>query len=327
MARAIEQLGNFTAGYAALGLHGERQGSVKEQVHDGDTIAVRATGKEPEEEVGNFGVRFLGVDAPEISFSLAGRDFVSLGNQAWEDYLSDPFAEPFEKPLNPRLLEHLNDKVGPGAAKNHFDHAKAAEDALEKEIADDINALGKTVESFRLFLAFAYEVMDRYGRFLCFVNRFQAQQSESNPRPESYNESLLRQGMVSPYFIWPNIDPFRKEPSVVDAVIEPGEAAALASGPNALAQARRWVREAREQKLGIFEDANPLRLAPFEVRFLGRRQPPDRWVIDLSKDEDVLLQPQEYHVIPNIEDRLFVAEEYVPLFVERGWRRQAFPGD
>jgi hypothetical protein len=46
-------------------------------------------------------------------------------------------------------------------------------------------------------------------------------------------------------------------------------------------------------------------------------------VIDLSKNDDVLIKPQEYYTIPNVEDRLFIPEEYVPLFVEAGWKKQA----
>ena len=61
MTKAIEQLpSGLIIGHAALGLHGGKPGSVRQQVHDGDTIIVRAPG--------NFGVRFLGIDAPEISF-------------------------------------------------------------------------------------------------------------------------------------------------------------------------------------------------------------------------------------------------------------------
>jgi hypothetical protein len=55
MARAIEELrSGTTVGYAALGLHGDEQGTVGQQVHDGDTVVVRATGKEPDEAVGNL---------------------------------------------------------------------------------------------------------------------------------------------------------------------------------------------------------------------------------------------------------------------------------
>lgn len=54
MAKAIEQVKNLTIGHAALGYRGGVAGSVRQQVHDGDTINVRA--------VGNFGVRFLGIE-------------------------------------------------------------------------------------------------------------------------------------------------------------------------------------------------------------------------------------------------------------------------
>ena len=74
--------------------------------------------------------------------------------------------------------------------------------------------------------------------------------------------------------------------------------------------------------MGIFDGSDPLRLLPFEIRFLARRRPPDRWIIDLGKDDVVLIKPQKYYTLPNIEDRLFIPEEYVPLFVDAGWKRQ-----
>jgi len=66
MSKAIDQVKDLTVGYMALGLHGSSVGTVKQQVHDGDTINVRA--------VGNFGVRLLGIDAPEISFTLPAKN-------------------------------------------------------------------------------------------------------------------------------------------------------------------------------------------------------------------------------------------------------------
>lgn len=60
---------------------------------------------------------------------------------------------------------------------------------------------------------------------------------------------------------------------------------------------------------------------PFELRFLARRTRPDRWVVDLSADDNRLHAPQSYVAIPNAEDRLFLPSEYLPLFVENGWRR------
>jgi len=319
MPKAIEQVSGLTVGHAGLGLRGGVAGSVRQQIHDGDTINARA--------IGNFGIRFLGVDAPEISFTLPDESrFTGLSDSRWEAFLSDPFAEhlpAFNPPLTDGLLNHLKDQVGPGAAMNQDHHATAAEDALEHEVHTDLTALSQSEENFQFFLVFAHEVMDRYGRLLCFVNRNQPHPTVPDPRPLSYNERLLKSAKVSPYFIWPNINPFRKQKTKTEAVIPPGAARDTVNQEETLRLAREWVRNARQQKVGIFDQQNPLRLEPFELRFLARRTPPDRWVIDLSKNDNVLIKPQEYYTISNVEDRLFVPEEYVPLFVERGWQRQA----
>jgi hypothetical protein len=319
MAKAIEQLpSGITIGHAGLGYRGGVAGSVRQQVHDGDTIVVRA--------IGNFGVRFLGVDAPEISFTLPGeRTFRGLSDPRWEEFLSKPFDEkypPFDPPLSQGLRQHLKARVGVGTALNHRRHAEAAEDLLEEEVRKDLSALGQAEEDFRFYLVFAAEVMDRYGRLLSFLNRFQPEPFTPEERPFSYNERLLREGRVMPYFIWPNINPFRKQGSSVQAVIPPGKASQIAEEDSALRQARGWVRVARQKKMGIFDGSDPLRLLPFEVRFLARRRPPDRWVIDLSKDDNLLIRPEKYYAVANMEDRLFIPEEYGPLFMQAGWKKK-----
>lgn len=317
MPKAIGQLkSGVTVGYAALDLRDGVSGSVY-RPHDGDTINIKI--------LGNFGVRFLGVDSPEISFGLPTKGkYTELSNSMWETYLSNPFAKdlrPFDPPLSQRLIDYLKNRVGAGAALNQYHHAIDAKDTLEKEILRDIGVLNQTEEDFRFFLVFANEMMDRYGRFLCFVNRYQSNLTEPKPRPYTYNERLLRKGKVSPYFIWPNINPFRKE-SVVKAVDSPINFRDKINKDKTLKSARSWVRNARRRKIGIFDETNPLRLEPFEIRFLARRQAPDRWVINLSKKDNILIQPQEYYSISNAEDRLFIPKEYIPLFVENGWVRQ-----
>ena len=87
--------------------------------------------------------------------------------------------------------------------------------------------------------------------------------------------------------------------------------------------ARHWVRSARGSQIGLFEPGSPLRLQPFEVRFLARRQPPNRWIIDLGRDEAVLIPPQEYHRVANPEDRLFIPVAFVPPFLEAGWIKKS----
>jgi hypothetical protein len=70
-------------------------------------------------------------------------------------------------------------------------------------------------------------------------------------------------------------------------------------------------------------------LLPFELRYLARttrgpnpsRPGPDRWVIDIAAGTSALLPPHRYIEIPNVEDRLFVNDEHVPLFVEHGWQK------
>jgi hypothetical protein len=314
MPRAIEQIGALVVAHAGLGLYGTEVGTVRQQVTDGDSVSVRA--------LGDIGVRLLGIDAPELSAPLPGEDrFTPLSDPGWEEYLTNPESRwPEFAGLDEGLRAHLGVALGVGAAANQHRHAKAAEDALETAVEEDIAAMGRSEDDFRFFIAFAYELMDRYGRLLGFLNRDQPDDREPTPRPLSYNERLLERAAVSPYFIWPNVNPFRAAPSISDAVIEPGAAPQVAESDPSLARARASVGNARRTGVGLFEPADPLRLQPFEVRFLSRGQPPDRWIIDLGTAGDDLLPPQAYHTVANVEDRLFVPTHFVPLFQQRGWR-------
>ncbi len=311
MAKAIRKTRDgFSVGFARLGRRGEGRGSPGQQVSDGDTVAVEADG--------NLGVRLLGVDAPETALTLPadaaeaidnrpGEPFVRLTDERWEAFLEDPFA--VVTGLRRSLREHLEPRVGPGSAANHAGFAAAARQALRAEIEADLAELGQTRDEFGFFMAFATEVIDGYGRLLCYLNRDQPRP----PRPPSYNERLLVTGQVEPYFIWPNVDPFRAQPSLVDAVPRP-------RGREPLRDERAAVTRAREQGLGLWGGAEPLRLSAFELRYLARLGPPDRWVIDLSARDGRLLAPQLYPRIERAEDRLFVGAAYVPLFESKGWR-------
>ena len=311
MAKAIEDIRGLKVGHFGLGEHGTGVGTVPQQVHDGDTVVVRA--------FGNFSVRFLGVDTPEISIGLPpGGEFESIGGPGWAEFLADPFADRYGLlDLAPALRAHLAARVGAGCAANHFRHAMAAQRMLEQEVQNDLADSGGDRAAFRFFVAFAGEVMDGYGRLLGYINRDQREP----PRPPDYNSRLLAAGQALPYFIWPNINPFRRRASLIEAVPTPRTAAAVAARESSLRQARLAVRAARAAGHGVFAAADPLRLEPFELRFLAGRRAPSRWVIDLSMDDDVLLPPQRYIEITQPEDRLYVPAEYVPLFVERGWRR------
>ena len=316
MSKAIEQNKfGFTVGHMGLGSHGEGIGTVRQAVHDGDTINVRG--------LGNIGARFLGVDAAEISFTLPGSSsFVSLGDPRWEEFLSKPLSTSYGKfkpALASGLRQYLKGRVGPGCGANHYAHAVAAQTALEQEIQADLAVMGASKESFELYLAFSHEVMDRYGRVLCFINRNQEDENIPTPRPLYYNERLLLTAAVTPYFIWPNVSPFRKFANILEAVIPPFMANQI-QDPR-LGEARQAYAEARQQQIGVYAADNPLRLYPFELRFLAGRRAPNRWVIDLSQSDNHLVPPQEYYTIPNPEDRLYIPEEYLLLFKKKGWKK------
>jgi endonuclease YncB( thermonuclease family) len=328
MAKAIFELqSGRIAGTALLGKRGDLAGSVDQETHDGATVNVRADR--------TFGVRFLGVDAPEISFALPGdpTTFVPIGSDDWKQFLSDPFSPKygeFDPPLPDVIRGHLAGRTGPGTAENHDRHARAAQAALRDMIDDDIQALAVDAASFRFFMAFAHEVMDGYGRLLCYLNRDQPtvnrDQPTEPPPPKSYNERLLAAGWVMPYFIWPNLDPFdpyKRPRAHADAVPFPGSLTPVGvpepEATQLLQEARALVRASRANHLGVFEQNDPLLLEPFELRFLARREQPDRFVIDLSSGGDAILEPHQYPGIAP-EDRLFVPGEYLPLFESRGWK-------
>lgn len=299
------------------GADGQPQ-SLNASIPDGDTIGLHIAG--------SGSVRFLGIDTPEKSFELPGSGGARrLDSPEWQNYLADPFRPEFGPiDLDKDLVVHLRTRVGAGAAMNHRRHGENAEQALVALVQSDMAALGQDPNTFRYFVAFSFEVFDTYGRFLAFINRDQPDADNPAPRPLSYNERMLQSGASLPYFIWPNIDPFRTSSSLLDAVIAPGTANRVATETPALRRARDFVRQARADRAGVFDAANPLRFEAFEVRYLGRREPPNRAVIDLGRDDDVILRPQSYFRIPHPEDRLFIPLHFVPLFVSRGWRLEGW---
>jgi len=315
MSKAIEQLQNgLLVGHAGLGMHGAAVGTVRQVVHDGDTVNTRL--------IGNLGTRFLGVDAAEISFTLPGKSsFTAISDPRWEVFLSDPFNAiygEFNAPMSAGLRTYLETCVGPGTAANHSLHASAAQAVLETEVLNDLALMGETNETFQFFLAFSHEVMDRYGRMLCFLNRNQPDENTPAPRPLYYNERLLVAGVVTPYFIWPSISPFRKYANILEAVIQPFTANQLHDAR--LNSARAGYQAARQAQIGVYAADHPLRLYPFELRFLAQRRLPNRYLIDLGKSDDHLVPPEEYYTIAKPEDRLYIPEEYIWLFKEYGWK-------
>jgi endonuclease YncB( thermonuclease family) len=310
MAKAIEQKDDKLMGHFGFA---DRNGAIDgphEAAHDGDTFTVRA--------LGNFGLRFLGIDTPEVSFRLPEKkDFTPIQESAWEAFLTAPFSPEYGPlSLDAALMEHLAGKIGAGCATNHAKWGTQAQAALEQELRNDLQGQGATNENFRLFLRFASDALDVYGRLLAYVNCDERDPAERKP---TYNERMLAAGMALPYFIWPNVNPFRKQVSLPAAVLRPGTAAEVGNGD--LREPRRLVAEARKAGKGLFA-ADGLRLDPSELRYLAQRTPPGRWVIDLSSTGNLLHHPQRYFEIPNHEDRLYVSEQHADMFVAVGWVKQ-----
>ena len=121
--------------------------------------------------------------------------------------------------------------------------------------------------------------------------------------------------------VGPDLDPaVGPEQPVAHQLVAVGGRAAAERVVQRHALERASVAEARSQSLGLWGGDEPLRLFPFELRFLARLSPPERWVIDVAARDDRLLAPQLYTRIDRPEDRLFVGAEFVPLFESRGWR-------
>jgi hypothetical protein len=302
-----------------MGIRRKSDGSLQtldQSVPDGDTVGLQLNG--------TGSIRFLGIDSPEKAFEQPLGGGQALDGLKWQEYLTDPFSKGYPGHLlESPLAAHLKLRFGIGAAANHHKHAIAAGENLKLLIQADATELGQTLEAFQYFLSFSYEVFDRYGRFLAFLNRNQPKDETPVPRPPSYNERQLQAGRALPYFIFPNVSPFRDKGTVSEAVLKPKTANTKAE-TGELKRARDAVKSARLNKQGVFDAGDPLQFEAFEVRYLGRAETPNRAVIDLSKNDDVILRPQSYFKIPNAEDRLFIPAEFVPLFVAKGWRLEGF---
>ncbi len=313
MAKAIWSSNNLVRGNALIGKYGEQRGSVKQEVYDGDTINVEADG--------NIGVRFLGIDTAEKSYVHPDTGTFRSIYPYFGEYLEDPFSSSisdsssYKNKLGNGLVEYLKQRLGTSCALNHYDWANLAEDCLEDFIQYDVDQIGG-VENYRFFMAFSYEIMDCYGRFLCYLH-------QDLPPDErgglSYNEKMMQAGMAQPYFIWPNIKPFRDEPNIKDAIPAPKEFKKYVEDDHRFSPSRQLVRDARNGNIGLFALVNPLQLEAFELRFLARRKSPSRYVIDMTKQKPKLLKPTNYYLIPNAEDRLFINDVHMPLFKEKGY--------
>lgn len=305
-------------GAAGFGFYGNKIGSVKQIVHDGDTVNTRL--------LNNLAVRFLGIDTPEISFQFPGtQTFVKLKDKKWDEYFrSGKWKENLN--IGQDLYHYLSTKIGNGKniASNHAEMAEGAEKSLAKIISSDLKKSKKSNKTFTFFMAFGNDFLDSYARLLCYLNS--SSENFKNPKDKeeivklSYNERQLASGWAVPYFIWPNVQPFLTVRAFSKENIIPKNFWALIRKAQKLHQARKFVADARISNKGIFNETNPLKLMPFELRIIARKKSPNRYVIDLRDEgNNVLLKPEEYIKIPHQEDRLLIPGEYVPIFQLYGW--------
>ncbi len=305
---------NFKIGHFQFGFHGQERGSVKQIVHDGDTVSLNTSL--------NFSTRFFGIDTAEVSFNIRNDSFVRLSDDKWTQFfVSGEWKNNF--PVTPALRNHLIMRIGDGTkiAPNHDKHAKNATKALEVMIQADLDATGKTKDNFEFFLSFGYEFLDVYGRLLCYLV---ADKDNFNPPQKklSYNEAQLANGMAVPYFIYPNIQPFLSIQPFEKDNSKPVGFWKNINASTKLQAARKAVSDARIAGSGIFDANDPLILLPYELRYIARKDAhgPDRFVIDLGQNgSNVILKPEKYFKIKNYEDRLFIPKEFVPLFTSNGW--------
>ena len=314
--KAFEVIGPLKIGHFQFAIRNKVHGSPAQEVHDGDTVGLNTAL--------NFSSRFLGIDAPEISFTIRTKNkFVPIGDPQWKTFWTSGAWK--NMPLNPALLSHLTARIGNGnqVASNHKKLADVARKELIDLITAEIKASGKTKETFWFFLAFGLEFFDQYGRTLCYLNADRSNfTAPKKPDKLSYNERLLKTGAVAPYFIFPNIQPFLSVQPFEATNLMPVGFWKIINAAQKLQAARKAVAAARTAQKGIFDKTQELVLLPYEIRFIARKDSngPDRFVIDLGKNgSNAILKPERYFTIANLEDRLFIPKEFVPLFVLNGW--------
>jgi hypothetical protein len=323
---------NGATSYVPATIAGRTSDRLKRSVKDGDTIGIAFDGSQS--------IRFLGIDTPEKSFKAPFRldrngdpVFVDIGLHAaaWDAYLKDAITPGGQHnvPLGQPLRQRLARRIKPGVAANHALLAAAASKALFDHVSKDVTDLANgQLDAFGIFGAMAHEPFDGYGRILAFLRPEQRDVPPAQRRIE-YNTRQLAVGAALPYFIWPNVEPFRKATLISEAVFPPPVLRQRARASRSLKQARDAVRAARQARAPntVFDPQRPLQLAAFELRFLADRRAPSRVVVDLAAaDNEPILWPAEaYFVVPNPEDRLYVPVEYLALFKQNGWRDPTAP--
>ncbi|MGD2249716.1 MAG: thermonuclease family protein [Candidatus Methanofastidiosia archaeon] len=180
--------------------------------------------------------------------------------------------------LDDKLLKYLRPKLTEESIETHKQLGFKAKEYLESILAENLR------------VSFGEEVFDRYGRALVYVGDGQ----------EVYNVTLVKEGLAIPYFIFPNAVPLTDE----------GEYSF-----DHIKTMQKVTTCAQEKKLGIWKVLDDI-LIPMELRYLTRREPPEKYCADLQTG--VLYPPQMYYTVALV-DRLFFYPKDVILAVCMGF--------
>ena len=205
--------------------------SLDASLPDGDTIGVHVAG--------SGSIRFLGIDTPEKSFELpipGGAQGVSIPRGGILT-LTDPFLPQFRPlPLHAPLADHLRTTHRPRGWRGPSSPRRQRQASAAPLVESDMTTLGQDLDTFGYFLALLIRGIRRLRTLPGFHQPEPARRQQPRPAPPSYNQRMLEAGAALPYFIWPNVDPFR-EASLLEAVIEPGTASTLPRSTQELQQA------------------------------------------------------------------------------------------
>jgi endonuclease YncB( thermonuclease family) len=181
--------------------------------------------------------------------------------------------------LDDQLQQYLQPKLTKESIKTHKNLGFEARDYLESILEED------------LVVTFDREVFDRYERLLVYL---------SANEHKSYNLLLIQAGYALPYLIYPNaVTP-----------TEDGE-----WNYEKIEEIQKTTIGARKHNLGIWVHIDQI-LLPMELRFLTRRELPQKYCADL--ESHFLYPPEHYFKIP-IENRLFFYPKDVILALQHGF--------
>lgn len=168
-----------------------RIATARESIHDGDTLYGVTSGI--------VSIRFTGIDTPEVGYNLptikeddldehqAKLYFEYRPIEDFIDYLTDPFdkkyfdSNNFLQALGEDVVHnHLRKVLNEQTALNHKFHADRAREKLIQLIEDDIGYSISSGKEFKFYIAFNHEILDRFGRFLGWIHRYEDSDSKDN---------------------------------------------------------------------------------------------------------------------------------------------------